>query len=679
MNRPPSHYTIGPIDRKRLTIISVGMFFLFSLLIIQFYRIQILEGDKWTRVAQGQHEIIIAEPFLRGTFYSNTSIKGGHPESPRPLVVDVLKFHLFIDPGSIPEEFRGEISTKFIAILGLSEEKEQVAFKEQFYKQSRRRKLAMWLDRDTRDALREWWIPYARQRKIAGNAVFFVNDYQRSYPYGRLLGQVLHTIRDTKDEVTKQGVPTGGLEAYFNNYLKGKQGKRRLTRSLHSLLDMGTIIEAPENGADIYLTINHNLQAIAEEELERGILKGRAKEGWVVMIDPFTGEILALAQYPFFNPADYADYFNDPVKINYTKVRAVTDAYEPGSVMKPLTMTICLTANEELVSEGKKPVFNPTEKIDVSSGKFPGRRTLLADTHKSHYLNMYMALQRSSNIYVGRVIDRVVSTQGNGWYRAHLQNLFGFGIKTNIELPGESPGLLPTPGKVHPNGGLEWSLATPYSLAMGYNIQANSIQMLRAYSVLVNGGFFVQPTLIRKIVKTHLDGTEEILVDNTTPKHIQSFPRVVPRNIVDTVVPAMKYTTKDGGTAPRANIWGYTEAGKTSTARKLINGIYSQKKYLATFQGFTPVSNPRFLVLVAIDEPDPYYIPGVGNNYYGGQCAAPVFQRIAQRSLEYLGVTPDDPCGYPSGDPRYDPLKADWAPEAKVLNALYEQWNGGNK
>jgi cell division protein FtsI (penicillin-binding protein 3) len=290
------------------------------------------------------------------------------------------KYHLYLDPESIPLKRKREIAAILKRYLDLSNE-ESHGLLTQLHKKSRSRKVALWLDADLKDAISEWWRPYARKYKIPRNALYFAADYQRSYPFGKLLGQVLHTVQHTRDEKTLQSIPTGGLELQFHRFLKGKGGKRRLMRSPRNALEMGEVIVKPENGADIHLTIHHALQAIAEEELERGVRKCKAKAGWAVMMDPFTGEIWACAQYPFFYPSDYQRYFNDPLLIEHTKVKAVTDANEPGSVMKPITCAIAFMANEELKKQGKEPLFTPEEKIPTASGKFPGRTKPITDTH----------------------------------------------------------------------------------------------------------------------------------------------------------------------------------------------------------------------------------------------------------------------------------------------------------
>ncbi|MFC2049540.1 peptidoglycan D,D-transpeptidase FtsI family protein [Chlamydiota bacterium] len=658
------------MKQQRLVIVALGMFFLFSLLIAQYFKIQIVECEKWTKEALAQHECIVKEPFKRGSFYSNTTVKKGHPESPQAFVVDVTKFHLYIDPVSIPPQYRDEISTQLVKLTAVSPQ-----MRLEFDLKSRSRRLAPWLDRGTKEEVMHWWVPYARKRKIPCNAIFFVTDYKRSYPFGTMLGQVLHTIREMKDEKTAQGLPTGGLEAYFNAYLKGKQGKRKLLRSPLNQLEIDKVIESPEDGADVYLTINHCIQAIAEEELEKGVLTSQAKGGWAVMMDPATGEILALAQYPFFDPSNYRAFFNDPEKIENSKVKAVTDAFEIGSIMKPITIAIGLKANEDLKKVAKGVIFHPTDKIDGTRTIFPGRGNKpLKDIPGQHRaLNMYMAVWKSSNVYMAQIVDRVINSLGNEWYRQQLVETYGFGEKSGIELPAEAVGIVPTPGKKHANGALEWSTPTPYSLSIGYNLLATSMQMLRAYGVFANGGYLVQPTLVRKIV-----AGETVVYDSA--KSRERPKRVLDPLIVRDVVRGMKFTTKTGGTGSLADVTGYTEAGKTGTAEKLIGGAYSKKKHISSFIGFAPASLEegacaRLVLIVSIDEPAAILTEGGAKNHMGGRCAAPIFKEIAKRTLEYLGVTPDDPYGYPPGDPRYDPEKADWVKEVKDLKILYDQWN----
>lgn len=659
-------------SRKRLFFLSLVIFFLFCCLIVQFFNIQILEGEKWSKLAERQHFFEVKEPASRGAFYANTSLKEKDFNYPQKLVVDIEKFHLYIDPHSIPLVKKREIAEQTMEILSLPQEL-QKEFKRQFFKKSRSRKCAMWLDYDAKERLLKWWSPYAKENKIPINALYFVSDYQRSYPFGHLLGQVLHTVQNVKDEKNDQIIPTGGLELYLDKYLRGSAGKRKLMRSPRHAMETGNVCIPPQNGADVYLTINHILQAIAEEELERGVKQFKAKGAWAAMMNPYTGEIYALAQHPFFNPSKYQEYFNDPILIQHTKVKCATDANEPGSVIKAVTAALALLANDELRAKGEAPLFDPEEKVAVASGAFPGRTKPITDTRPAHFLNMDMAIQKSSNIYPAHLVERIIMRLGPNWYRSKMQSIFGFGYKTGIELPAESAGFLPSLGKTYANGALEWSLATPFSMAFGHNFLANSIQQLRAYAVIANGGFLIKPTLIKKIVRT--DGSKEEVLFQPHSKPI----RVLPEAITKRVVHALKFPTKIGGTSRKADIFGFTEAGKSSTAKKIINGYYSETCYVAGFMGFTPVPNPKFVLVVTYDEPEYGFIPGFGKNHNGGTCAAITFREIAKRSLEYLGVAPDDPYGYPIGDPRCQKEKSDWWFETMQLQEKHEKWNNISK
>lgn len=641
-------------DRRLLVYVALFLLVLFALIIVQFYKIQIIDGEKWRRAANRQHKLSVIEPYCRGVFYSNTAVKKGHPEKAQAFVIDVPKFHLYADPEMIPESCRKDIVTRLKLTLDLSDaDTKKLAV--QLEKKSRSRKLILWLTREMHDNIAKWWQPYARSHKIPRNALFFVGDYKRSYPFGKLLGQVLHTIRSERDQATHQCIPTGGLELSLNKYLKGEDGRRVILRSPRQPLETGTVIKQPQHGSDVYLTINHHLQAIAEEEIAKAVKTANSTSGWALMMDPYTGEILAWAQYPSFEPARYKDYFNDPKKEEHTKLKAITDPYEPGSTFKDLTIAICLRANTELKKQGKTPLFSIDEKIATKARNFPGRGKPLKDTHHYSYLNMYMGMQKSSNVYMATMIQRVIERMGEVWYRKALED-FGIGTKTGIELTAESAGLLPRLGKTYPNGALEWSKATPWSLAMGHNVLVNSLQMLRVYGIFANGGVDVKPTLIRKIVKK--DGT--VILDNTIAKPSR---RILDADDVKEINKAMRFVTLPGGTARRGNIPGYTEVGKTGTTEKVINGVYSKKDHISTFIGFAPATKPRIVLLVAIDNPEYKYTPGVGRNQMGGMCAAPAFREIGLRSLQYLGVPEDDP----NNDA--------WDKEVKDLKALFDKWN----
>lgn len=645
-------------DRFRVLLICFVVILLFGILILKFYWIQIIESEFWQSKAAKQHFTLINEPFKRGDFFALTRSSLVYPPFKQSLNFDLKQYHLHVDVYAIPQEVKEIFAYELAAQLPEKNKKEILL---QLNHLSKSRRLCRGIEPGKRKELEQWWVNFSKEHKLPRNAVFFVPDWQRSYPCSYLLGQVLHTVQILKDEQTKQAIPTGGLELYFDTFLKGKEGKRKLMRSPRHCFESGDLLEPPQHGHDIVLTIDPILQAIVEEELEKGAIRSKAKGAWAVMLDPYTGEILALGQYPYFKPEEYAAYFNDPLLIDNTRLRAINEAHEPGSVMKAITLALALLANQTLKEQGKLPLFAIHEKVPTANSHFPGRSKPLTDTHLHHYLNFYMAIQKSSNVYVGRIIDRVLNALGHKWYRDCLQDCFGFGKSSGIEYPGENIGLVPTPGKKHPNGKLEWSLCTPYSLAMGHNIQINSIQLVRAFAVFANGGYLIQPSLIKSIGK-HSKQPEQ-------PK------KVLNEEITQEIVKALRYPVKKGGSAQRADIPGYTEAGKSSTAKKLVNGKYSEKEYVSSFIGFAPATSPSFVLLVSMDEPYYGFIPGYGKNHHGGNCAAQVFRRIGGRSLEYLGVPQDDPGGYPVGDPRRDTSKEAWYKETLLLQENYEKWN----
>ncbi|NGX28708.1 MAG: Penicillin-binding protein 2 [Candidatus Anoxychlamydiales bacterium] len=668
-----SRSSFGAKDTKRLVFIACFVFFLFCLIVIQYYKLQISEGNKWRKIASAQHHLDVTEYFMRGGFYSNTDIKEDHPDQKVPFVVEVPKFHLYIDPNSIDVNDKLIIAKKLFEYFNFTSSEKENIFCE-FFKKSRSRKIISWIDKDKKDEIIKWWQNFSKEKKIVRNAIFFVGDYKRCYPFGPLLGQILHTVQDQKDPISFQSLPTGGLELYFNDHLKGQLGRRIITRSSRHPLDTGKVIDKPQDGSDVYLTINHYLQAIAEEELDKGVKIANAKSGWAIMMDPYTGQILALAQSPTFDVTRYRDYFNDESLKETTKLKALVDLFEPGSIFKPITLAICLKANDELEKMGKEPIFYPDEKIAASNGNFPGRSKPIKDARVHKFLNMNLGIQKSSNIYIATLVDRLINTLGEKWYQDSLIELFGFSKKTGIEFPFEADGFVPQVGKFYPNKAPQWSKSTPYSLAMGYNILVNSIQIARAFAIIANGGKDVQPTLFKKIVK-NIDGKERVILDNTKNFDFQKMRQIINPEHCKIIKKATKYITKIGGTSRLADIPGYSEAGKSGTAEKIVDGKYNKDIHISSFIGFVPVEKPSFVLMIVIDEPEKKYVPGLGSMQLGGVCAAPIFKDIATRALKYLGVAPDDPFGYPYPDPRRDAAKADWADELKQLSELYKSWN----
>lgn len=646
-------------------------------LILQFFHLQVVDHEKWVKRARMQHYFVVKEPYHRGVLYANSAYSADQSRK-IPLTVDVPLYHLYADSLSIPKEVRFEVAEAIVRMLfpTIAESKRLLG---ELKKHSRSRRLVSWLTEEQKAVFLQWWRPWVKKHKLPANALYLISDFRRIHPLGLSAGQVLHTIRERREELSGKAFPTGGLELALNDYLEGTIGLRRFMRSPRNNIEMGEVIREPVHGASIELTIDPVIQAIVEEELSKAVKMRQAKGGWGVLLDPWTGEVLALAQYPFFFPDKYQAYFNKPAYAERTKVKAAVDANEPGSPMKALTCALALKANKECHVKGKPAVLVPFVKTPVSSGAFPGRSKPITDVTSHRFLNMYMAVQKSSNIYFAGVAGRIADRMGADWYRRQLVECFGLGSRTGIELVGESVGVVPRPGVLTANKKLEWSKATPYSLGIGYNVQATTLQMARAFSVLATRGTLPTLTLVRKIWKTKSDGQIEVLVDNTSATRVLSFPRVLDQDVAEEVVRALKFVSKPGGSASRADVYGYTEAGKTGTTMKLINGTYSAQAHLASFIGFAPATKPRFVLALTIDEAKPGFILGFGFNHRGGSAAAPIFREVGRRVLEYLKEPFDDPYGFAPGDPRRDKQKADWMRETEALNALYTAWHDGKK
>ena len=643
-------------SRGRSLFVSFGLVFLFSSLLIHYYKIQVIDHQKWVKIAESQHHLVIKEPFQRGKIYwrCQNDSKG------RPLAMDVLAYHLFIDPLQIKAPCKEEVVAMLAPFLPGKE------IKGHFYKKARWRKVADSVDLASKEKIEALWKVYAKEHKLARNALTFVKDYKRSYPYDHMLGQVLSSVFRNREEKTGLAVPINGIEKKFNSYLQGAIGKRYLMRSPKYNIDDAKRHVAAKNGHDVYLTIHHEIQAICEEELKKGVEKVHAKGGLAVMMDPYSGEILALAQYPFFSPAKYPAFFGDKEKAGYAKPKAVTDCFEPGSIMKSIALSIGLKANERRIERGLAPLFHPTEMVDCSNPYFKGRTKPLKDVSFHGWLNMNLAVQKSSNIYPARVIEKVIDEFGPKWYSDQLVEVFGLGKKTGIELPYENPGMVPIYGKKYASGRDQWSGPTPYSLAIGYNVTVNALQLARACSVFANGGYLVAPTIVDKILSPE---GKEVYIEKGEHK------KVLSKDIADIMLCALKFTTKKGGTSYLADIPGFSEAGKSSTSEKLIDGVYAKNVHCSNFVGIAPAKDPKFVLVVVIDEPEKRYIQGFGTTHFGGKCAAPIFREIGKRSLQILQVAPDDPYGYARNDPRTVKEQSDWYKETKELQELYDSYN----
>ena len=430
--------------------------------------------------------------------------------------------------------------------------------------------------------------PMQAKRVLALNldGVGFRKESKRFYPNRELAANLL-------GYVGVDNVGLGGIEATYDKTVRGREGKLLVQtdarRHVFSRLE-----RSPTAGASIELTIDEQLQFIAEREVRAGVQQARADAGTAVVMDPHTGEILAMASWPTFNPNDYSAS-PEAARRN----RAVQDLYEPGSTFKLVTASAAL-------EEG---VIKPHDVIDVSAGLIRFGNRVIDDMRRHEQLTFADVIIKSSNVGAIKVGLRLGAERLGLYIRR-----FGFGRQSSPDFPGESPGIVWEPSKLNDS-----ALA---SVSMGYQVAVTPLQMVAAASVIANGGTLYEPHVVRAVVK----GTQRTIVR----------PKVVRRAILPataaTLTDIMEQVVVDG-TAKGAQLASYNVAGKTGTADKLVNGRYSPYQANVSFVGFVPSRNPVLTVLVMVDS------PRVGGDT-GSAIAVPIFKRIADASLRRLGVTP---------------------------------------
>lgn len=432
--------------------------------------------------------------------------------------------------------------------------------------------------------------PMQAKRVAALNldGIGFRKESKRYYPNRELAAHVL-------GYVGVDNVGLAGLEATYDKTVRGREGKLLVQtdarRHVFSRLE-----RSPTAGASMELTIDEHLQHIAEREVRAGVEAARADGGTAVVMDPHTGEILAMASWPTFNPNDYGDS-TEPSRRN----RAVQDLYEPGSTFKLVTASAAL----------QEQVVTPDDIIDTRGGviKFPGRKPITDMGHNYGLLSFTDVIVKSSNVGAIQVGLRVGAERMGLYIRR-----FGFGRPSSPDFPGESPGIVWDSSKLNDSG-----LA---SVSMGYQIAVTPLQMAAAASAVANGGTLYEPHVVRAIIK----GSQRTPV---APKAVRQA--ILPATAA-TVTGIMEKVVLDG-TGKSARLVSYEVAGKTGTADKLVNGRYSPSQQNVSFVGFVPARQPVFTIIVMVDS------PRVGGDT-GGAIAAPIWKRIADASLRQLGITP---------------------------------------
>jgi cell division protein FtsI (penicillin-binding protein 3) len=430
-----------------------------------------------------------------------------------------------------------------------------------------------------------------RIRALNLKGIYFQKESKRFYPKHEMAAQVLGYVG-----LDDSGL--GGVEREFESRLKGKPGTMLITMDAKRRW-FGRVEKNPDPGENVVLTVDEKIQYIAERELDQAMQDTHAEAGTIIVQNPHTGEVLALANRPTFNP----NVFKIP-DIRALKNRAVSDIYEPGSTFKLVTLAAAL----------EEKLTTPDEVIDCQMGSIIVNGLRIHDHHPFAGLTVAQILQHSSDVGAIKVALRLGEERFDHYIRA-----FGFGSQTGIELPGETRGLTKPVSR--------WSKVSIGAISMGQEIGVSPVQLATMVSTIANDGVYVP---------------SRIVMGTTAPRstaQLVSFHPVQGREVISPLTAAqMKHMMEGvvlGGTGKKAILNGYSSAGKTGTAQKIdaSTGRYSKSHYIASFGGFAPVNNPAITVLVVLDSP-------VGL-HEGGQVSAPVFARVAQQALAYLNVPHD--------------------------------------
>ena len=420
--------------------------------------------------------------------------------------------------------------------------------------------------------------------KIPG--VFSQREFRRYYPQGEALAHVLGFTN-----IDDQGQE--GLELAFDEWLSGQPGAKKVIRDRKgAIVESIDLVRAAEPGRDLTLSIDRRIQFLAMRELRNAVNQHKAAGGSVVVMDVATGEVLAMANLPTYNPNAVGSASPDT-----RRNRAVTDLVEPGSTMKPLTVASALQAG----------VVTPNTVFDTNPGYMAVGRFTIRDVPRNNgVLTTTGVITRSSNIGSAKVAELLPDQTFHD-----TVHQFGYGRSPGSGFPGESAGVLPAPG--NPN----WYGSTKTTMSYGYGLSVTPLQIAQAYATLGNGGQLVSPTFIRG------QSAQE-----------RTVRQVVDERVADEVVRMMQTVVTNGG-AKQAGILGYHVAGKTGTARKAGPGGYVRGRYNALFAGLVPASNPRFATVIVINDPQ-------AGMYYGGLVAAPVFHHVMEGALRLMDVPPDN-------------------------------------
>ena len=557
------------VDRIKIKLIGCLFALVFVAVLSRAYYLQIIKMDEWVKMADRQHQKTVQLTPARGNISDCNGL---------PLAVSIEMDSCFAEPKVI--ENIPETATKLAPLLGIARqdlEKKLV---------DNRQKHFVWLQRRMTPAQRK------RIEVLELDGIGFVKETKRFYPNSEVAAHV----------VGFTGLDPEGLEGIEKRYDKDILGNMGYLITERDALGRdislrGTVIKNSSKGNNVTLTLDRNIQYTAERELAKAVVDNGAKAGMALVMESQTGRILAMANYPTFNPNVY---FRFPQLALRNHV--VADSFEPGSTFKVLLISAAL----------EEKVISLKDSFDCELGSFGIGGVTIHDTHRYGRLSVADILKFSSNIGAAKIGRRM----GQERLSAYLKN-FGIGERTGIDLPGEATGSV--------RGG-QWYDADLATVSFGQGVSTTSVQLVTAISAVANKGVLMKPFMVEKITDENGNIQQQFAP--------QVRRRVISEDNARKVTKMMEAVTQPGGTGTGAAVEGYSVAGKTGTAQKVdpVTKRYSSKR-IGSFIGFVPASNPKLTILVVVDEPT--------KSPYGGIVAAPAFGAIARQSLSYLRIPPE--------------------------------------
>ncbi|MHC1739049.1 MAG: penicillin-binding protein [Ignavibacteriaceae bacterium] len=550
------------MNNGRLFFVVLATFIVFIALIIRLVDVQLVRSEELRFYAQRQQSVVENIVPARGLIYDRDK---------NLLVYNRNDVSFYVDTRMAGKKDKKLIAQAFARFFN----KEESYYEELLAKNSKIICIEKKVFHERIVELKELKI----------NGLFFEDEPSRIYRYENLASHILGYV-NTKNS----GVE--GVEKFFDNDLTGEVGRRIIIRDAKGkTVTINEEDQKPsQSGKNLQLTIDKGIQSILEEELRKGKENFGASNFVGIVMDPGTGEILAMSSMDDFNPNKYSA-FSDTIRRN----KAVTDAFEPGSTFKAVTLASFLD----------KGICKESDRVFLENGRYKYKKITINDSHAYSWLDVKGVFSHSSNIGMSKLSQQISKEDMYVYLRG-----FGLGNFTYVNLPSEVRGTLRRPDS--------WTDYTKSSISFGYEVSVTPIQMASVYSSLINGGILYQPTVVKRVLTN--DGSVDREFE---PKEIR---RVISEETSARMRKLFQSVVEEG-TGKKAKIDGITIGGKTGTSRQIIQGQYSREKYNSTFIGFFPVDKPKYLVFVLANSPSQ-------KSYYGGDVAAPVFRNITSRIID---------------------------------------------